>query len=75
MQEAGKAELSLSMSLWKGFPSLDTLERHLTCAVRNMQTDICGGTSGLYSGEHLSATVNLGDCPRKYPSTIKDSGK
>lgn len=56
MQEAGKAELSLSMALWKGFPSLDTLELHLTCAVKNMQTDICGVTSGLYSGECLSAT-------------------
>lgn len=49
MQEAGKAELSLSVALWRGFPSLDTLELHLTCAVKNMQTDICGGTSGCFT--------------------------
>ena len=49
MQEAGKAELSLSVALWKGFPSVNTLELHLTCAVKNMQTDICGGTSGCFT--------------------------
>lgn len=67
MQEAGKAELSLSMALWKGFPSLDTLELHLTCAVKNMQTDICGGTSGLYSGERLSATSQPWGVPSEIP--------
>lgn len=64
MQEAKKAEQSLPVALWKGTPSPDTFEPHL-CAVKNMQTDIYGGTSGCFTlGNTSGQQVNPGDCPR-----------
>ena len=46
--EARKAELSLPVASWKGTSFPDTSELHL-CAVKNMQTDIYGVTSGCFT--------------------------
>lgn len=48
MQEARKAELSLPGAPWKG-TSLSGTSGLPLCAVRKVQTDIYGGTSGCFT--------------------------
>lgn len=54
MQEARKAELSLPGAPWKG-TSLSGTSGLPLCAVRKVQTDIYGGTSGCFTLGNKSA--------------------